>query len=188
MAHSSIRGMCVRDKKSFHFLKPVTVAIPHFLNLKDHDDIISLGLSFLKGGHEMNLQQMYDFQQAERDIIFKPFQKYSVLQTLLFCSLCLSSRNIMESLQKASFCMTTKIPCTFSFVKPSFAILHLLYVHVLENSTNKYTNNIVKHIVWTSRNLNLTRMDIRNWKLLFLKHTRLARGSLILSIAMRYVI
>ena len=124
---SPVFWLCVRDNKRFHFSKPVTVTLSHFLNLKDHDDIQSLGLSFLKGDHEMNLQQMYNFQSAEGDIVFQPLQMYSMLQTIHFCSLCISSRDVMESLQKASFCMTAMIPCTFSFDQPSFAFFFITF-------------------------------------------------------------
>ena len=36
---SPVFWLCVRDNKLFCFLKPVTVTIPHVLNLKNHNDI-----------------------------------------------------------------------------------------------------------------------------------------------------
>ena len=46
---SPVFWLCIRDQKDFHFLKPVKVTIPHCLNLESHDDIESLGVTFLKG-------------------------------------------------------------------------------------------------------------------------------------------
>ena len=58
---SPVFWVCVRDQKDFKFVKPVKLTIPHCLNLKQYDDIESLGLTFLKGDHEMNPQQMNQF-------------------------------------------------------------------------------------------------------------------------------
>ncbi|CAI8001530.1 hypothetical protein GBAR_LOCUS3210 [Geodia barretti] len=44
---SPVFWICVRDQRNFQFSKPVTVSIPHFLNLENHDEIQSLGLTFL---------------------------------------------------------------------------------------------------------------------------------------------
>ena len=87
----------------------------------------SLGLTFLNADHKMNFQQMCEFQQAEGDIIIQPLQMHGVLQTLHFCSLCLASRDVMESLLKAFYCMTAIIPCTFSFDQPSIAFFFITF-------------------------------------------------------------
>ena len=140
---SPVFWLCVRDKKHFRFLKPVTVTIPHFLNLKNHNDIESLGLTFLKGDHEMNVQQMYDFRQAEGDIVIQPLQKYGALQTLHFCSLCLSSRNVLRSLEKAFYCMTAVIPHTFSTAQSSVA---LFFVTLAQHTCLKKLDKLMHKI------------------------------------------
>ena len=108
---SPVFWVCVRDQKDFQFLKPVKVTIPHCLNLGSHDDIESLGLIFLKGDHEMNPQQMYQFQQAE-DVLIEPLKEYGVTQTTHFCSLCISGQFTEEFIKKARFCISAVFPPT----------------------------------------------------------------------------
>ena len=91
---SPVLWRCVREKKFSQFLKPVTVTVSHFLSLENDNDIESLELSFLKGDHEMNSQQMYQFQPAEGKIHFEPLKNHGMLQTTHFCCLCISSRSI----------------------------------------------------------------------------------------------
>ena len=126
---SPVFWVCVRDQKNFQFLKPVNVTIPHFLHLKNLSDIESLGVTFLKSDHEMNSQQMYPFQQAAGDMLFKPFGKYSVLlQTTHFCSQCVGSKDTMESLKKANFCLTSVLPNEISFHQPSYAYFFITFM------------------------------------------------------------
>ena len=110
---SPVFWVCVRERKDFQFLKPVKVTIPHCLNLESHDDIESLGLTFLKGDHEMNSQQIYQLQQAAGDILIEPLKKYGVIQTTHFCSRCLSCKETLEFFEKANFCMCSVIPEKF---------------------------------------------------------------------------
>ena len=107
---SPVFWVCVRGQKDFQFLKPVKVTIPHCLNLKSNDDIESLGLSFLKGDHEMNPQQMYQFRKAEGNILIEPLKKYGVIETTHFCSYCLSCKDTLEFYEKSSFCLYSVIP------------------------------------------------------------------------------
>ena len=110
---SPVFWVCVRDQKDFQFLKPVKLTIPHCLNLKSHDDIESLGLAFLRGDHEMNPQQMYQFQQAEGNVLIEPLKEYGVIETTHFCSRCLSCKETPEFFEKANFCMCSVIPEKF---------------------------------------------------------------------------
>ena len=110
---SPVFWLCVRDRKDFQFLKPVKLTIPHCLNLKSHDDIESLGLTFLKGDHEMNSQQMYQLQQAEGNVLIEPLKEYGVIETTHFCSRCLSCKETPEFFEKANFCMCSVIPEMF---------------------------------------------------------------------------
>ena len=105
---SPVFWVCVRGQKYFQFVKPVKVTIPHCLNLKYND----IGLTFLKGDHEINSQQKYQFQQAE-DVPIEPPKMYGVIQTTHFCCLCLSCIETPEFFEKASFCMCSVIPEKF---------------------------------------------------------------------------
>ena len=102
--------VCVRDQPNFHFSKPVRVTIPHFLNLKTESDIQSLGLTFLKASHNPNSQQMYQFLPTDGDMNFEPLNRFGVLETTHFCSLCIACRDIPECLEKTTFCLTAVLP------------------------------------------------------------------------------
>ena len=125
---SPVFWVCVCDQKDFHFLKPVKVTIPHCLNLESHDDIESLGLTFLRGDHEMNPQQMYQFQPAEGDVLIEHLKKHSVIQTTHFCSLCISCKDTMKLIEKAHFCLYSVIPRVISSGKPSFAYFFITFL------------------------------------------------------------
>ena len=127
---SPVFWLCVRDKKFkfFHFLKPVRVTIPHFLNLNNYDDIESLGLAFLKGDHEWNLHQLHKFQNAEGDLFFEPLKNYGVLQTMHFCSLCISGKISRRLAGMEVFCISAVIPHTFTSIQPSYAYFYITYL------------------------------------------------------------
>ena len=109
---SPVFWVCVRGQDHFQFLKPVKVTIPHCLNLESHDDIESLGLTFMKGDHEMNPQQMYQFQQAEGDVLIEPLQKYGMVKTTHFCSQCITGQVKKALIKKALFCISAVFPST----------------------------------------------------------------------------
>ena len=118
---SPVFWVCVRDQKNFQFLKPVTVTIPHCLNIESYGDIESLGVSFLKGDHEINLKQMYQFQQAVGYMLIQPQRTHAMVQITHFCSLCFSCKTNTNLLEKAIFCMYSVIPCKISPDQPSDA-------------------------------------------------------------------
>ena len=109
---SPVFWVCVRDQNHFQFLKPVRVTIPHCLNLESYDNIESLGLTFLKGDHEMNPQQMYQFQQAEGHVLIEPLKEYGVIETTHFCSQCITSQITKGLIKKALFCISAVFPPT----------------------------------------------------------------------------
>ena len=125
---SPVFWLCVRDKKLSQFLKPVTVTIPHFLDLENHNDIESLGLTFLKGDHEMNSQQMYQFQQAEGNVLFEPLKKHGVLQTTHFCYLCITSKISLKLIRKAMFCVYAAIPRAMSPREPAYVYFFVTFL------------------------------------------------------------
>ena len=81
---SPILKLYVQDKPDFQFLKPVEVILPHYLDLTSEDDSCNLGVEFLRAGHAMNSNQMYEFQQIESNKgIFK--NNVGILHTNHFC-------------------------------------------------------------------------------------------------------
>ena len=125
---SPVFWVCVHDQKDFQFVKPIKVTIPHCLNLERFDDIESLGLTFLRGDHEINPQQMYQFQQAEGDVLIEPLKMYNVIETTHFCSLCISCKDTMKLIEKAHFCLYSVIPHVISSDKPSFAYFFITFL------------------------------------------------------------
>ena len=124
---SPVFWICVRDKKYFDFLKPVEVTLPHFLTLDGEEDVQSLGVTFLKGDHEMGLNQKVHFQQAEGTALFKPGSDYGMLHTDHFCYLCIVSKISEETVQKAKFCMLATIPRVFAAHKPTHAFFFVTF-------------------------------------------------------------
>ena len=117
---SPVFWVCVRDQKLPQFLEPVKVTIPHFLNLETPEDIESLGLTFLKGDHEMNSQQMHQFKPAEGNQSFKCHKIHGVLETTHFCYQCISGKISHELIRKARFCIYAAIPRLTSPKEPSY--------------------------------------------------------------------
>ena len=139
---SPVFWVCVRDQNHFQFLKPVKVTIPHCLNLESHDDIESLGLTFLKGDHEMNPQQMYQFQQAEGDVLIEPLKEYGVIKTTHFCSQCIAGQVTEELMKKASFCISAVLPTTISGTESAYFFITFLLkacLDVVDKQINKDT-------------------------------------------------
>ena len=107
---SPVFWVCVRDQKNFEFSKPVTVTIPHFLELENDDDIQSLGLTFLKAYHDTNVEQMYQFRKTDGKMTFVLRKRFGLLQITHFCSLCIACRDSPECLEKTTFCITAVLP------------------------------------------------------------------------------
>ena len=107
---SPVFWVCVRDNSTFHFSKPVTVTIPHFLSLRSDEDVQSLGLTFLKAKHNKNMEGMYEFYETDGDMNFQASSVFGVLETSHFCSLCIACRDTLECLNKTQFCMTSLLP------------------------------------------------------------------------------
>ena len=122
---SPVFWVCVRHQKDFRFLKPVKVTIPHCLNLESHGDIKSLGLTSLRGDHEMNPEKMYQFQLAEVDVFF---QKHGTIETTHFCSLCISCKETPNFFKKAKFCLYSVIPRVISPNEPLFAFFFITFL------------------------------------------------------------
>ena len=125
---SPVFWACVRDQRNFRFLKPVKVTIPHFLKLENAKDVESLGMTFLKGDHEMTSQQVYQFRRAEGKVIIEPHKRNGVLQTSHFCYLCITSKKSKKSIRKAMFCIYTAIPHTMSPSAPAYVYFFVTFL------------------------------------------------------------
>ena len=125
---SPVFWVCVRDQKDFQFLKPVKVTIPHCLNLESHDDIESLGLTSLRGNHEMSSKKMYQFQQVEGYVLFELLKKHGIIETTHFCSLCISCNETPNFFEKAKFCLYSVIPRVISPSEPSLAFFVITFL------------------------------------------------------------
>ena len=125
---SPVFWICVRQLEFSQFLKPVIITLPHFLSIRNDEDIEFLGLTFLKAKHEMNEHQMYEFQQAEGSMRFSPHMKGGVLETTHFCSLCISCNEIMEAIERANFCISAVIPHTISLDESSYADFYITFL------------------------------------------------------------
>ena len=102
--------VCVPDKINFRFSKPVSITIPHFLDLENDNDAESLGLTFLKANHNKNSDGMFEFKPADGEMDFRTVKTRGTLQTLHFCSLCIAAKDIPKSLKKTRFCLTAVLP------------------------------------------------------------------------------
>ena len=125
---SPVFWICIRDQKLSQFLKPFTVTIPHFLNLECPEDISSLGLTFLKAEHEMNSHQMYQFHPADGSMYLEHKKKHGVLQTTHFCSLCIASRDSMDAIKKANFCISAVVPHKIAVDQSAHAYFFLTFL------------------------------------------------------------
>ena len=107
---SPVFWVCVRDQRSFFFPRPVSVTLPHFLDLCSEQDVKSLGLTFLKASHSKNSERMYEFSKTDGEVDFESSRRFGVLKTSHFCSLCIASTDRPECLRMTQFCLTSLVP------------------------------------------------------------------------------
>ena len=107
---SPVFWVCVRDQRSFFFSRPVSVTLPHFLDLGSEEDVKSLGLTFLKARHSKNSEGMYEFSKTDGEVDFESSRRSGVLKTSHFCSLCIASKDRPECLKMTQFCLTSLLP------------------------------------------------------------------------------
>ena len=107
---SPVFWVCVRDQRSFFFSRPVSVTLPHFLDLGSKEDLKSLRLTFLKARHTKNSEGMYEFSKTDEEANFESSHRFGVLKTSHFCSLCIACRDIPKCLGMTKFCFTSLLP------------------------------------------------------------------------------
>ena len=83
------------ERKDIQLSKPVTLTIPHFLGLANHEDIESLGLTFLKSDNKKNAKGQYELQPInDESIEFEPKTGFGSLKTTHFsCFICIASKD-----------------------------------------------------------------------------------------------
>ena len=116
---SAVFWVCARESEFSHFLKPVTITIPHCLAVESSETIKSLGVTFLKGGHDITSQHVYQFQKVKAsEMLFQPHKANGALKTTHFCCQCIAA-NLSPKLDKHTmFCIFPEVPRT---VDPSNA-------------------------------------------------------------------
>ena len=139
---SPVFWVCVRDNPNFQFSKPVTVTIPHFLHLENDGNIQSLGLTFLKADHNNNSDRMYEFQTMDGEMKFDPSQKFGILKTTHFCSLCIASRDRPDVLRRTSFCITSVLPKYATIGKKQNAFFFITFYNL--NTCLKKVDELIK--------------------------------------------
>ena len=118
---SPVFWVCVRESKLSRFLKPVTITIPHCVDLDRCETIDSLGLTFLKGEHDINFQHTYQFQTVEEaEMVFEAHQTKGTLKTTHFCSLCITGKVSPELTKHTKFCIYTVIPPSVAPSEPAY--------------------------------------------------------------------
>ena len=127
---SPVFWVCVRDQRSF-FSRPVSVTLPHFLDLGSEEDVKSLGLTFLKASHSKNSEGMYEFSKTDGEVDFECSRRFGVLKTSHFCSLCIASRDRPECLRMTQFCLTSLLPrSTVSVGKKQYAFFFVTFYNL----------------------------------------------------------
>ena len=125
---SPVLWICVQDRKhNMHFRKPVSITLQHCLIVESEEEIESLGLTFLKGDHEMNPEGKYQFHRVE-DSLFKAKTDYGTLQTHHFCYQCIVC-NISEfTIQRTKFCLCGTIPRTLVYDKRMYVVFFVTFL------------------------------------------------------------
>ena len=101
---SPIVKLCVIEEDSFKFLKPVTLTLPHFLDISNEEDVEKLQLQFMKMGHDSN-----SFHKSDGSISFCPQSNTATLKTMHFCSFCITAKENI-SVDKINFRLVKVVP------------------------------------------------------------------------------
>ena len=91
MLVSPIASFYVEGEKNFHFLRPVEITLPHFVDINDEEDVKDLKLTFLKAS-----SHLYYFHQAKGVVEFKPKSQTATLKTKHFCSFCIAASKSLK--------------------------------------------------------------------------------------------
>ena len=108
-AVSPILWLCTRPKQ-FMFHLPIEVELPHCLQLTSLEDITSLQLGFLKGGHNSDDKGNIPFRYSGR-AKFQPRSSYGAIRTKHLCYLCLTANYTSPQFcPRTLFCLIRVVP------------------------------------------------------------------------------
>ena len=128
---SPVFWVCVRDQRRFFFSRPVSVTLPHFLDLGSEEDVKYLGLTFLKARYSKNSKGMYEFSKTDGEVHFESSHRFGVLKTSHFYSLCIASEDRPECLRMTQFCLTSLLPrSTVSVGKRQYAYFFVTFYNL----------------------------------------------------------
>ena len=126
---SPVFWICVRNRKHhIRFQKPVHITLQHCLNVDSEEDTRLLELTFLKGDHEMNSDEKYQFHVAKDQSVFKANTDCGTLYTYHFCYQCIVCKTSEFTLQRAKFCLFGTIPDTFVYNKPMYIFFFVSFL------------------------------------------------------------
>ena len=152
---SPVFWVCAQESEFSHFLKPIIITLPHCLNMKSSERINSLGLTFLKGDHEMDTsQQVYQFQQVDRSQMgFEAGDTKGTLKTTRFCSLCIAAKDTPELTKDLMFCLYAVIPPAVPPLKSEYCYFIICYqletcIETVENQITKMGLELENPLMW----------------------------------------
>lgn len=104
---SPVLWICARGQEHFEFLKPVEISLPHYLRLSSEAELVSLGLTVLKSGHEVNESYMHGFYCTTTGLtIDHERTSHCKFNVTHFCYMCLAANDSRECMSKARYCCT----------------------------------------------------------------------------------
>ena len=118
---SPVVWMCARGHEGFQFLKPVSISLPHYLNIDRTEDCESLGITLLKSDHKRNERNKYLLTPTDMNLEVDPERKRNLkFKTNHFCHLCLAKNvsrgDVFDAQSRAQcFCTGVKDPKTLYF-------------------------------------------------------------------------
>ena len=108
-AISPIVWLCAQSEQ-FMFHLPIEVKLPHCLQLTSLEDITSLQLGFLKGGHNSDDKGNIPFRYSGQ-ATFQPDSSYGTIYNKHFCYLCLATNcTSPQFCSKTLFCLIRVVP------------------------------------------------------------------------------
>ena len=107
---SAIVWLCTQNRSDFHFLKPVEVIVPHFLDCQSAEDAKSLEICFLKTSHQPTAAEGFQFLPSDGLMDFTSLAGRGILHTRHFCYDCIAANISDDQLKKERFSITCAVP------------------------------------------------------------------------------
>ena len=104
---SPVAWVCARGHEGFQFLKPVSISLPHYLNIDRTMDCEPLGITLLKSDHKRSKENKYLLTPTDMKLEIDPDRKRNLtFKTNHFCHLCLAANVSRECIFRARYCCT----------------------------------------------------------------------------------